>query len=135
MKTALIALVAALCLAAPVSAQDGPGTINWYRSLNNDADRYYFFMGVVAGGRRFALGGAMYGNPTSTSEDAENRAYWFWARRGPNDRRPNVRACTDEWTFAQGRAVFERYIEAHPEIWHESVAIHVAIATVEACDR
>ena len=112
MKTLLIA--ASLFVLAPRNAQAQP-TVEQYRGFA-EAGRTGYVVGWY--------GGFMYAFLNFIEPQLDDA--WTWHLFfGAEAFTVDVKACLEEWTFGQMQAVFDRYVEEHPEIWQDHARVHL----------
>jgi hypothetical protein len=42
-------------------------------------------------------------------------------------------SCSKDMTYTQMKAIISKYVDAHPEAWHEQMAYHAFLAIASAC--
>lgn len=121
MKSLLI--VAILFVLTPLMLEGQP-TVEQYRDFP-EAGRTGYVVGWY-GGFMYAFLNFIEPRP----EDAWTWHLFFGAEVFSVD----VKMCIEEWTFGHMQAVFDTYVEEHPEIWQEHARVHMGLSVLEACD-
>ncbi len=121
-------LIAVLAFAVGTSSAAAQ-QIERYRELS-ETERTLYVMGFV-GGLQSATAQVAIALGATTVDEISSFASMAWAGGGHES--VDMSTCTNEWSWNQFRAVFDRYVEANPDIWHENVPVHLTNAVVAAC--